>query len=377
MSKLFAIFLGFSFSTVSFGEDAFEGYFPTAKIGESRETHNVSRIVEAGTPELVLERIAYEINWFAHEDLDADENIVGTVFDPLNSDNLYIRLEASLIKQAPERQTLWTVQFDRHNIATTALHIPLRGTFAFLGMSSGEVHVIDTANGHITRTLTAACKGPCLAIELSRDEQILAVGDANGNISLLQAATGQVLSQWKAHDYPVRAIRIAQGPNGNFLLSHDWFELAVRNLDDQADLRRIGNVTINGQKDIWIDTFDLIRSNSYALIASGLNAKIIDFRNGQTVRQFGPTNDSILSLQVSDDESKLIGFSFDQLVYTWDLDSLSVLARGYARAPLFSNFVNVAISQDGKQMALSSLDPELAFPPRLFHRVRVYKTPGN
>ena len=354
-------------------------YFPSKLITEGGESQHVNIQYDPSYPDLVVESMPFEFDIMAEEvgnNLWADD-LVDTVFDPASDDKIYVRFDASLLKLNLAGQTQWKLELTREKDNTTALYLSPRGTIAYLGMLTNEIHVIDPATGHITQTFPDVCQSGCMAISLSPDEQFLAVGDGSGRISLLQPSTGIVLSTWQAHDYPIRFVRLLQEPQGNFLLSYDWFDLAVRNLDDQAELRRFSDITLHDRKNIWIETLDLIAGNSLAVIGSGLHAKVIDFRNGDVRREFGPTLNTSLLLHVTEDETALVGFSRDHLLYRWDLDTQVLLGRGYARTPLFSVFVAGSISRDGKRFALASMDPVIAWPPKNFQHVRIYKTAGN
>ena len=375
MVRVRFIAVAFVLSTPGFAADLPYAYFGPRKVNGTEE-HHIHRTFDTSIPNLSILNTPYDLDFT--ELPDDSERLVTSQFDPIDPSNLYVRLDASIHKRTASGQELWVTQFDRHNVYIRNALFPKNGNFYYLSLTNGEIHVVSTATGVVSQVFTGICNGQCFTLDLSPDETFLAVGDSSGVVSLIQPASGSLIARWQAHRFPVRSVKILSGPNGNFIVSHDWFELIVRNLDDEQDLRRFTDLSLNGKNNIWIDSFDLIRGNGSALIASGLVAKVLDLRSGAVLKQYGPTGDNLLFLSVSEDETRVTGVSGDLFTYVWDLDSQEKLATGAIRtASMFSVLTGVGVSSDGRKLSISTTEAIFSVPARLYNRVRLYATPGN
>ena len=373
MVRVFCLTFAFVLSNQGLAADLPYAYFGPNKVNGTEE-HHVHRSFDSSIPNLSILNTPYDLDFTGLP--DDTERLVTSQFDPVDSNNIYVRLDASIHKRTASGQELWVTQFDRHNVYIRSTLFPKSGNFYYLSLTNGEIDVVSTATGVVSQVFTGVCKGQCFTLDLSPDETFLAVGDSSGAITLIQPASGTLIARWQAHRFPVRSVKILNGPNGHFIVSHDWIELVVRNLDDEQDLRRFTDLSLNGKNNIWIDSFDLIRGNGTALIGSGLMAKVLDLRNGQVLKQYGPTGDNLLFLSVSEDETKVTGVSGDLFTYVWDIDTQEKLATGAVRAAsMFSVLTGVTVSTDGRQLSIASTEAYFSVPARLFNRVRLYATP--
>lgn len=340
--------------------------FPRQMFDESAESSYETLSPTRPQPELAL------VAKFEDDAIANNQYVLAARFDPSDENKLYVAFDSSrLIKVVPvDGRVLWQkeIEGEINDFAMSA-----NGKILAVATLKGGISILDGPSGDLITTARGICHGSCTAVSLTDDGRRLVVGDANGYVTLVATASGQVLWQRKLHDWPVKKLVTAFDSLANFLISSDLSRITIWNLDDDVRVKDFGKQTsATGLSDFWVSSLGLVKRKSHLLVGGYNEIMLVDIRDGQIVRQFNGTERSILMAQVSGDETSLLAVARDHLLYQWDLDTLALKSIGWIKSQMFSAFVHVTVSPSGRYVAVASIDPEIAIPPVMINRVRIY-----
>ncbi|WP_315791604.1 NB-ARC domain-containing protein [Fischerella sp. JS2] len=252
-----------------------------------------------------------------------------------------------------------------------------------------KLHNVDFTNSDLTKSVFSKILVAVLSLALSPDGNLLATGDANGNVYLWQVQTGKHLLTLRGHTNQV--FSVAFSPQGNILASGSFDSLlkiwdvstgkeirtctghnhGISSVTFSPDGKVIASAGLDGLVKLWdvstaacIDTFyghsHQVLSVAFSpvgkILASGsldCSIKLWDVRSGTEIKTFFVHNHTILSLAFSCDGKTLASGSLDTSIKLWNIRTAQEIKTftGHTRG-IFS----VAFSPNGSTLVSGSAD---------------------
>jgi WD40 repeat protein/transcriptional regulator with XRE-family HTH domain len=209
---------------------------------------------------------------------------------------------------------------------------------------------VNFAFADLERSVFTDTFGSILSAALSRDGKLLAIGTANGEVRLLEAATGRSLRIYRGHFDCVRSVTF----------NHDSTLLASGSDDQTVRLwetatERCVRVLEGHESWIWAVSF----SPDGKLLASGSDNQDIylwDVNSGQQLKTFAGHESRVYAVTFSPDGTLLASGSEDRTIRLW------TIATGECHETLIGHagwIWSVAFSPDGTLLASGSEDQTL------------------
>lgn len=371
---IFALTLGYQTSASAVGP--LRSMYPKYILDDTSE-HAITPMPDPSIPVIPVLSTPYRRAEVDTTSRDYSQFVIGSLYDPANQGNIFTFLDSSIVKVTVAGEQIWRLDNDRKIFRASSFDVSSRGNIVMVGHLKGQLLLLDSNTGAVSRQIDDACDGPCTATAIAPDESFVAVGSASGHISVLNTTTGVALASWQALSWPVRNIRIFSSPSGNFIVAHDWSTVTIFNIDEGREVKRLTHLNRDGLNDIWIDTLSMLSGESRALVCSDRILKILDLRDGSIVREFSGSNDVLLAGQVDPDETKIVAFARDHTVMMWDIDDGALVSKHRIDAGSLSTFVNVSIAPTSDKLSLTSLELVFTFPPALINTVKTYSIPQN
>jgi WD40 repeat protein len=214
-----------------------------------------------------------------------------------------------------------------------------------------NLHDVNFVGADFSKCVFDETFGSILAVKFSRDGKLLAIGDLNGDISLLQVEQGKKLLNCRGHNTWVRSIDFS--PNGQtFVSSSDDQTVRLWNVKTGQCIK-----TLPGHTG-WI--YSIVYSHDSRIIASGSEDRTVRLWNADTGECFNILeghNDRIRSVVFTPDGHILISGSQDQTVKLWNVQTGQCLntfevRKGWIRS--------VALSPDGQTLICGNDDKTIS-----------------
>ena len=222
-------------------------------------------------------------------------------------------------------------------------HLPVWQAF----LQGVNLRGLSFAYSNLDKSVFTQTFGSILSVAFSPDGKFLATGDANAEILLRKADTGQELLTCQGHINWVRSV--AFSPNGQTIASAS---------DDQTvklwDVRT-GHClnTLQGHTN-WILSISFSpNGQTIASASDDQTVKLWDVRTGHCLNTLQGHMSSILSLAFSPDGQTIASGSYDQTVKLWETRTGKCLntLQGHT-----SWVLSIAFSSDGQTIASGSYD---------------------
>lgn len=199
---------------------------------------------------------------------------------------------------------------------------------------------------------------PLWTVAFHVERGLLALGHPDGVVTIVEAASGSVVQEIRAHEDPVYELAFSQDGR---TLSSSAFDLGVRAWDVETgvqELRLQAGGTLAWQMAFSPDDRTLAATGEYGgeLYLWSLDQAALHATLG------GHAAGVVLALAWWPDGSRLITIGFDGELYRWDASDWSLLGH-HAAHDLFASDVRVA----GEQVVTTSMDG----------RVRLWDADGN
>jgi WD40 repeat protein/nucleoside phosphorylase/uncharacterized protein YjbI with pentapeptide repeats len=239
--------------------------------------------------------------------------------------------------------------FNGHSSSVKACTWSPDGRILVSGGSDGNVLLLDAASGEVLRELVGH-SGSVNACGWSPDGSILASGGGGGNVLLWDAASGKVLRELSRDAGRVNTF--TWSPDGRMLASGgDDGNVLVWDAASGEVLRELA-----GHKDwIWTCAWS---PDGHVLASGGIDGKILlwDVAGGEIMRQLVGHADWINTCAWSPDGSMLASGGEDGKVLLWDVSSGEVLRELIGHADWISA---CAWSPDGRIVASAGDDGDV------------------
>lgn len=203
-----------------------------------------------------------------------------------------------------------------------------------------------------------------VAMAFQSDGALIAMGMSNGDVLLIDTATREVVNQWTAHtgegDAPTAVTAIAENVRGTILATADGQGL-IRLWDINSG-EMIAEYTEHSAR---VTTLHFM-PDGVNLLSAAMDARMLlwDINSGEVVREYVGHVGGVLSADVTRDGERIVSSTaddpadsanIDRAVRVWDVGSnepllsLRASGSGWLRA--------AAISNDGNYAAVASYDP--------------------
>ncbi|MBN3869631.1 NB-ARC domain-containing protein [Nostoc sp. JL33] len=222
-------------------------------------------------------------------------------------------------------------------------HLAVRQAY----LQNVNLHKVSFAHSDLTRSVFAKNFATVLSVAFSRDGQLLATGDANGEIRLWRVITGQQLLLYQGHTNKVWSV--AFHANGTTLISGSE-DQTVKIWDVQSGecLK-----TLLGHTDrIWSVAFSS-EGDAIASASEDQTVKIWDVNSGKCLKSLRGHINGVRSVAFSPNSTTLVTGSKDQTVKIWDVNSGKCLKTLLGHT---DRIWSVAFSPQGDAIASASDD---------------------
>lgn len=249
------------------------------------------------------------------------------------------------------------------------------------GDPAGEVHIWDPRSGELLRSWSSPGLVPRLAI--SGDGERLALGGADGCVTILETATGKQVLRKKLHALPVRVI--AFSPDGEYIASAAADQVTIWESKSGEIVRQLANdgthieclafhpegtILATGNLDTTVKLWNVktgrefqtlqghkkpiqcvaFSPNGMSLVSAGSNGnlKIWELFSGRIVQSLTADTGAVLNIAFHPDGRSLAKAGKDGTVRVWDLEAgvERLVFRGH-----MSPVDGVAFSPDGQRLA--------------------------
>lgn len=215
------------------------------------------------------------------------------------------------------------------------------------GTLSGRVVIWDSVSGSERRAFSA--QDSVTAASLGPDGKVLAIADAESNVTLWDAASGEKLFAWPAHTTRINAL--AFSPDGTRLVTaSDDYKARVWNILDAKNPHLLTTLELSAE----------IKSIAFRadgkLLLLGLNngiARVRDLSTETDTATLRGHTDTISSVAFSPNGESIATASLDGTAKVWDLKTGKELftLSGHTNAVTM-----IAFSPDGKRIATVGRD---------------------
>jgi WD40 repeat protein/DNA-binding CsgD family transcriptional regulator len=190
-------------------------------------------------------------------------------------------------------------------------HLAVRQAY----LQNVNLHQVSFAHSDLTRSVFAKNFATVLSVAFSRDGQLLATGDANGEIRLWRVITGQQLLLYQGHTNKVWSV--AFHINGTTLISGSEDQtVKIWDVKSGECLK-----TLLGHTDrIWSVAFSY-QGDAIASASEDQTVKIWDVTSGKCLKSLMGHVNGVRSVAFSRNSTTLVTGSKDQTVKIWDVKS--------------------------------------------------------
>jgi len=222
-------------------------------------------------------------------------------------------------------------------------HLAVRQAY----LQNVNLHQVSFAYSDLTRSVFAKNFATVLSVTFSRNGQLLATGDANGEIRLWRVINGQQLLLYQGHTNKVWSI--AFNASGTTLISGSEDQtLKIWDVQSGECLK-----TLLGHTDrIWSVAFSP-QGHTIASASEDQTVKIWDVQSGECLKTLSSHLNGVRSVDYSPDGTTLVSGSKDQTVKIWDVQSGECLKTLLGHT---DRIWSVAFSPQGHTIASASDD---------------------
>jgi WD40 repeat protein len=257
---------------------------------------------------------------------------------------------------------LWQRQFAGRRLSGFA--VSGDGQSVVVAGEAGLLVEIDVASGADIKSYQTSGTWQT-AVAINADGSLVAAGDANGYVSVWNGVTGEAISQWAAHAWPVDAVAFTSAER--FVYSGDATAIKLWNADSGELIRTIGDPVIGGlasDRHLWFSSLNFSRNEDFVLAGTYDAAVLLDLASGEFLRHFvghlmgvigvhlvpgpGPAQDEVMTV------------SRDFTVRFFNANDATLARAIRLEAPLFAIMMEAVVSSDGRRLATISMDPSWA-----------------
>ncbi|MBW4687311.1 MAG: NACHT domain-containing protein [Komarekiella atlantica HA4396-MV6] len=222
-------------------------------------------------------------------------------------------------------------------------HLTVRQAY----LQNVNLHQVSFAYSDLTRSVFAKNFATVLSVTFSRNGQLLATGDANGEIRLWQVINGQQLLLYQGHTNKVWSIAFNASDTTLVSASEDQ-TLKIWDVQSGECLK-----TLLGHTDrIWSVAFSP-QGHTIASASEDQTVKIWDVQSGECLKTLSGHINGVRSVDYSPDGKTLVSGSKDQTVKIWDVQSGECLKTLLGHT---DRIWSVAFSPQGHTIASASDD---------------------
>ncbi|RUT06462.1 hypothetical protein DSM106972_027190 [Dulcicalothrix desertica PCC 7102] len=255
--------------------------------------------------------------------------------------------------------------------------------------STASLHNVNFSFSNLADSYFSKVFGRVLSIACSPNSDILAIGDANSVINILQIENGEELFSLRGHTDWIRSLKISN--NGHILVSAgDDTTIKIWDLRTKKCLKTLlghsnrvysiaissdNNIIVSSSADQTIKVWDAntgkcfktllghsgvvysvaISPDNVTLISSSWDEtiKIWNLQTGECFKNFNGNLEKVLSIDVSSDEKTIISAGSEKIIKVWDINTGVCIQTLEGHT---DRLQSITFSPDSKMIASGSLD---------------------